>query len=198
MLISWYEVHDGDVFKFKKSFCEYLSTAKELHSAELNFAASNQSHRSRKSNHSGHSNLFSLSSKSKLIKAKTRVAALEVEAAFLKEALKMAEEQLELKKSLPKAKEEERIYEQMNNEELVSTPTCLTTQGLPIFPGSSPLLDNITKNANITSLSTVGLVVTTTAAAMVTSSRLSNAISVLEPVIKSFQVHSSDIHVSGC
>ena len=196
MLISWYEVHDGDVFK--QSVCEYLSKAKELHSAELNSAASNQSHRSRKSNHSGHSNLSSLSSKSKLIKAKTRVAALEVEAAFLKEALKMAEEQLELKKSLPKAKEEERIYEQMNNEELVSTPTCLTTQGLPIFPVSSPLPDNITKNANITSLSTVGLVVTTTAAAMVTSSRLSNAISVLEPVIKSFQVHSSDIHVSGC
>ena len=120
---SWYEVHDGNVFKFKKSFCEYLSTAKELHSAELNFAASNQSHRSRKSNHSGHSNSSSLSSKSKLIKSKTRVAALEVEAAFLKEkqALKMAEEQLELKKSLAKAKEEERIYEQMSNEELVST-----------------------------------------------------------------------------
>jgi len=42
--------------------------------------------------------LSSLSSKSKLIKAKTRVAALEVEAAFLKEkqALKMAEEPLKI------------------------------------------------------------------------------------------------------
>ena len=119
---SWYEVHDGDVFKFKQSVCDYFSKAKELQSAELNSAASNQSHRSRKSNHSGRSNLSSLSSKSKLIKAKTRVAALEVEAAFLKEkqALKMAEEQLELKKSLAKAKEEERIYEQMSNEELVT------------------------------------------------------------------------------
>lgn len=126
---SWYEVHDGDVFKFKQSVCEYLSKAKELQSAELNSSASNQSHRSRKSNHSGRSDSSSLSSKSKLIKAKTRVAALEVEAAFLKEkqALKMAEEQLELKKSLAKAKEEERIYEQMNNEELFSTPTCLQT-----------------------------------------------------------------------
>ena len=106
---SWYEVHDGDVFKFKQSAYEYLSKAKELQSAELNSAASNQSHHSRKSNHSGRSNLSSLSSKSKLIKAKTRVAALEVEAAFLKEkqALKMAEEQLELKKSLATAKEEE-------------------------------------------------------------------------------------------
>ena len=42
----------------------------------------------------------------------------------------MAEEQLELKKSLVK-KEEERIHEQMNNEELVSTPTCFHTQRLP-------------------------------------------------------------------
>ena len=96
---SWYEVHDGDVFKFKQSVYEYMSKAKELQSAELNSAASNQSHRSKKSNHSGRSNLSSLSSKSKLIKAKTRVAALEVEAALLKEkqALKIAEEQLKLK-----------------------------------------------------------------------------------------------------
>ena len=101
---SWYEVHDRDVFKFKQSVYEYVSKAKELQSAELNSAASNHSHRSRKSNHSGRSNLSSLSSKSKLIKAKTRVADLEVEAAFLKEkqALKMAEGQLELKKSLAK------------------------------------------------------------------------------------------------
>ena len=76
--ISWYEVHDGDVFKFKQSVCDYLSKAKELHTGELNSAASNQSHCSRKSNHSGCSNLSSLLSRSKLIKAKTRVAALEV------------------------------------------------------------------------------------------------------------------------
>ena len=85
------------VFKLKQSVCEYLS--KELQSAELNSAASNQSHHSRKSYYSGHSNMSSLSSKSKLIKAKTRVAALEVKAGFLKEkqALKMAEERLEFK-----------------------------------------------------------------------------------------------------
>ena len=100
--------------------------------------------------------MSSLSSKSKLIKAKTRVAALEVEAAFLKEkqALKMAEEQLELKKSLAKAKEEERIYEQMSNEELVSIHTCLHTQKLPKFPVSSLPPANVTKAANVTSLST--------------------------------------------
>ena len=169
---SWYEVHDGDVFKFKQSVCEYLSKAKELQSAELNSAASNKSHRSRKSNHSGRSNLSSLPSNSKLIKAKTRVAALEIEAAFLKEkqALKMAEEQLELRKNLAKAREEERIFEQMNNEELVYTPTCLQTQRFPIFPVSSLLPTNVSKDTNITSLSTPGSVVMITMAAMVTSS----------------------------
>ena len=88
---SWYEDHDGDVFKFKQSVYECLSTTKELQSAELNSAAFN--------NHSGRSNLFSLSYKLQLIKAKTRVATLDAEAAFLKEqrALKMAEEELEHK-----------------------------------------------------------------------------------------------------
>ena len=185
------------MFKFKQSVCEYLSKAKELQSAELNSAASNKSHRSRKSDHSGRSNLSSLSSNAKLIKAKTRVAALEVEAAFLKEkqALKMAEEQLELRKSLAKAKEEERIYEQMNSEEWVSTPTCLQTQKLPIFPVSSLLPANVTKDTNITPLSTPGSVVTMTTAAMVTSSSSSNAIPILEPASKSFPAHSSGIYV---
>ena len=196
---SWYEVQDRDVFKFKQSVCEYLSKAKQLQSAELNSAASNKSHRSRKSNHSGRSNLSSLSSNAKLIKAKTRVAALEVEAAFLKEkqALKMAEEQLELRKSLAKAKEEERIYEQMNSEEWVSTPICLQSQKFPIFPVCSLLPANGTKDTNITSLSTPGSVLTMTTAAMVTSSCPSNAISVLEPASKSLPAHSSGNHVSA-
>ena len=60
----WYEVHNGDVFKFKQSVCEYLSKAKELQAGELNSAASSQCHRSRKSSHSGRSNLSSFSSKS--------------------------------------------------------------------------------------------------------------------------------------
>ena len=196
---SWYEVHDGDVFKFKQSAYEYLSKAKELQSAELNSAASNQSHHSRKSNHSGRSNLSSLSSKWKLIKANTRVAALEVEAAFLKEkqALKMAEEQLELKKSLAKAKEEEKIYEQMNNEQLFSTPACLQTQSLPTFPVSSLLPANTAKDANSTSLTTQVSVLTRTTTAVPARSRPSNAISVLEPTSKSFPVSSSGSYVLG-
>ena len=109
----------------------------------------------------------------------------------------MAEEQLELKKGLAKAKEEERIYEQMNNEELGCTPTCLHSQSLPIFSVSSPLPDNITTDANINSLSTAGSVVITTAAAIVTSSRLSNAISILKSAKKCIPVHSSGNHVPG-
>ena len=50
----------------------------------------------------------------------------------------------------------------MNSEELVSTPTCLHTQSLPKFPVSSLLPANITKDANVTSLSTPGWVVTMT------------------------------------
>ena len=79
----------------------------------------------------------------------------------------MAEEQLELRKSLAKAKEEERIFEQMNNEELVSTPTCLQKQRLSIFPVSSLLTANVTKDTNIASLSTLGSAVTMTMATIV-------------------------------
>ena len=109
----------------------------------------------------------------------------------------MAEEQLELNNSLARAKEEERICKQMNNEEMVSTPTCLLTQRLPVFPVCSPLPDSILKNANFISLSTVGSVVTMSASVLVTSSRLSNAISVLKPAMKSLPVSSSGSHISG-
>jgi len=80
-----------------------ISTSSRIRAITQNSAASNQSHHPSESTHSRRSNLFSPSSKSKLIKAKTSgVAALDAEAAFLKEhqTLKMAEEQLELKESL--------------------------------------------------------------------------------------------------
>ena len=194
---SWYEVHDEDVFKFKQSVCEYLSKAKVHRSAELGSVVSNRSHRSGKSNHSIRSSSSSTSSKSKLIEAKTRVAALEVEAAFLKEkqALKMAEEQLELKKSLAKAKEEERIYEQMNNEELFSTPTCMQSQRLPIFPVSSLLVDDAMKDANIASPTTpksVSMALTS----VMSSTAPSVTTSHLKPASKPFQVQVSSCSTS--
>ena len=61
----------------------------------------------------------------------------------------MAEE-LELKKSITKAKREEMIYELMNNEELFSTLTSVQTQRLPIFAVSSLLVDESKKDAKST------------------------------------------------
>jgi len=73
-----------------------------------------------------------LQAKAKLIEAKTKVVVLEIEASFLKEkqVLKMAANQLDLKKSLAQAREEERIYEEMKSEE--STIAPVHTQSLPI------------------------------------------------------------------
>ena len=129
---SWYDAHDGDIFKFKQSVIEYLTKAKRRQSAEVNSVISGGSHHTKKSNHSKRSTPSSISSKAKLIQAKTKVAALEIEASFLKEkqALKMAAEQLELKQSLVQAREEERIYEEMKNEE--STLAPVHTQSPPI------------------------------------------------------------------
>lgn len=81
------------------------------------------------------------------IEAKTKVVALEIEVLFLKEkqVLKMAAEQLALRQSLTQAREEERIYEEMKNEE--STLAPVHTQILPIctmqsgnFAGLEPTL----------------------------------------------------------
>ena len=49
---SWYDAHDGDVFKFKQSVIEYLSKAKRHQSNEVNSVISSGSHCTRKSNHS--------------------------------------------------------------------------------------------------------------------------------------------------
>jgi len=108
----------------------------------------------------------------------------------------MAEEQLELKTSLAKAKEEERIYEQMNNEELLSSPTCVQTQRFPLFPVSSLLADDAMKDANITSLTTPGSVLTTTTTVM-TSTTLSATTSHLDPASKPFQVSSCSTPAPG-
>lgn len=39
---SWYEVHDGDVFKFKQTVSEYLFTAKENQFFEVNSSVSHR------------------------------------------------------------------------------------------------------------------------------------------------------------
>ena len=54
------------------------------------------------------------SNRSQLIQAKAKTASLEAKAAFLKEkqALKMAAEELELRRMIAQAKAEENVYEQ--------------------------------------------------------------------------------------
>ena len=61
----------------------------------------------------------SSSTKLRLIEAKARSAALEVEARFLKEkqALRIASEELELRQKIAEAKAEERTYEEFNEEQ---------------------------------------------------------------------------------
>lgn len=110
------------------------------------------------------------------MEAKTGVAALEVVAAFLKEkkALNMAAEELELKKSLAKAKEEERIYEQMNKEELFSTP--LQVEDSP----------TVTVSASVLSRKTT----------VVASATPSVKVSSSGPVSKSLYVSSTDVYIS--
>ena len=75
---SWYDGHDGDIFKFKQSVIEYLSKAKRHQSNEVHSVISGGSHRSKESNHSKRSTSSSISSKAKLIEAKAKVAALEM------------------------------------------------------------------------------------------------------------------------
>ena len=75
--------------KFKQSVIEYLSKAKRHQSNEANSVISSGSHRTRKSNRSKRSTSSSISSKVKLIEAKTKVAALEFEASFLKESKRL-------------------------------------------------------------------------------------------------------------
>ncbi|CAB4031845.1 Hypothetical predicted protein [Paramuricea clavata] len=66
-----------------------------------------------------------VSAKSRLIEARAKVAELEVEFMYLKEtqALKIASEELELKKVLAQARKAEQIYEQASNDDILPIPT---------------------------------------------------------------------------
>jgi len=137
----WYDVHDSDILKFKQTVCDYISKSRQQQLIEVRSIASNVSCRSsRKSIRSKRFISSSTSSKSRLLEAKTKVASLEIKAAFLKEkqALKMAAEELQLKENLAQAKEEEKIFEQLNKEELSSTPISAPS-GLPHLPISNLL-----------------------------------------------------------
>ncbi len=62
--------------------------------------------------------------RSRLIEAWAKLAEVEVEAKYLKEtqALRMASEELKLKKVLPQAKKAEQIYGQASNDDTLPMP----------------------------------------------------------------------------
>ena len=91
---QWYDTRDKDVFRSKQRINDYLHKAKKLRSG----LHDTSSVKSKSSRHSNGSHCSSSSAKIRLIEAKAKAAALEVEARFLKEkqALRMATEELEL------------------------------------------------------------------------------------------------------
>jgi hypothetical protein len=148
---EWFDKHDKEVFTFKQSIVDYLHQAKEYLNEEFSRSSlkSKYSH-SRRSYASGSSN------RSQLIQAKAKTASLEAKAAFLKEsqAIKMAAEELELKRMIAQAKAEEKVYEQFEHDEINQfdrsnsiittsqvnyTPTPYATKPVPIGNGSLDL-----------------------------------------------------------
>ena len=111
---EWFGIHDKDVFTLKQSVIEFLNQAKRQYNDE-----EISSVRSRLPSRSKRSATSSCSSKTKLMEAKAKAAALEVKAVFLKErqALRMATEELELRQEIAQAKVEETFYEQFELEQ---------------------------------------------------------------------------------
>jgi hypothetical protein len=81
----------------------------------------------RSSQNSRRSDFSTISSKSRWIEAQAKVAELEVEAKYLKDtqALRMASEELKVKKVLAQAKKAEQIYEQASNDDTQRMPAPL-------------------------------------------------------------------------
>ena len=102
------------MFRSKQIINDYLHEARKLRSGLHDTSlVKSKSSRHSKGSHS------SLSAKLRLIEAKARAAALEVEARFLKEKqpLRMASEELELRQKIAEAKAEERTYEEFDEEQ---------------------------------------------------------------------------------
>ena len=111
---EWFDIHDKEVFTFKQSIVDYLHEAKEHLKEEFSRSSVKS-----KYSHSSRSYASGSSNRSQLIQAKAKTASLEAKAAFLKEsqALKMAAEELELKRMIAQAKAEEKVYEQFEHKE---------------------------------------------------------------------------------
>ncbi len=112
---SWYDTQDRKIFDFKKKVIEYLANAKTKSQYETQ---SRNSERSSISHKSKSSVASSTSTRAKLAAIKTKSAALEVKATFLKrkQALRIAAEELDLEQQIAELRVEEQVYEQeLNN-----------------------------------------------------------------------------------
>ena len=116
---QWYDTRDKDVLRSKQRINDYLHDAKKLRSG----LHDTNSVKSKSSRHSRGSHSSSSYTKLRLIEAKARATALEVEGRFLKEkqALRMASEELELRQKIAEAKAEERTLRSlMKNKTLIA------------------------------------------------------------------------------
>ena len=151
---EWFDTHDKEVFTFKQSIVDYLHQAKEYLNEEFSRSSlkTKYSH-SRRSYPSGSFN------RSQLIQAKGKTALLQAKAASLKEsqAIKMAAEELELKRMVAQAKAEEKVYEQFEHDKINQfersnsiittsqvnyTPTPYATKPVPVGNGSLDLSES--------------------------------------------------------
>ena len=105
---------DKDVLRIKQRIISFLNDADKLRGG----LRDTHSVKSKLSRHSRRSLSSVTSAKLKLVEAKAKAAALEVEASFLKEkqAPRMATEELELRQQIAEAKAEEKTYEKFEEE----------------------------------------------------------------------------------
>ena len=140
---QWYDTRDKDVFRSKQRIIDYLHEEKKFHNG-LHDTSSVKSKSSRHSKGSPSSS----SAKLRLIEAKARAAALEVEARFFKEkqALRMATEELELRQKIAEAKAEERTYDEFDEEQNIDGMNDYL-EDIKAKPTSTPFLSEAKPNS---------------------------------------------------
>ena len=105
------------VFQLKHSIIDFLVEANKLHGDSHDTPIM----KSKSSSHSRSSTFSTSSATLKFIEAKAKAAELKVKANFLKEkqALRMASEELELRREIVEAKAEEKTYEQFDEKQII-------------------------------------------------------------------------------
>ena len=156
---QWYYTRNKDVLRSKQRINEYLHDAKKLHSG----LHDRNSVKSKSSRHSRGSHCSSSSAKLRLIEAKARAAALEVEARLPKEkqALRTASEELEPRQKIAEAKAEEKTYYEFDEEQNIDGMNDYL-EGVKAKPAATPFLSSAKPNDQATLREPFGSTVVTT------------------------------------